>query len=195
MKILAFCDTHSSAKAIDKLVELAKKADVIVCAGDLSTFSDKLRENIAKFDIGKPFIIIPGNHEEGDLDSAIKELDFVKNIHKKTLIIDDVLFLGCGGGGFSRYFTIFDKAAKEFKTAMQKHKGKVVLVTHAPPYKTKLDEMGLYDVGAEPIKKFIEDSQPDLAICGHIHENAGKEDKVKKTRIVNPGPKGMLLQI
>ncbi|MBS3097214.1 hypothetical protein J4209_00295 [Candidatus Woesearchaeota archaeon] len=43
------------------------------------------------------------------------------------------------------------------------------------------------------IKTFILKVKPDLAISGHLHENAGKEDKIGKTKIVNPGPFGKII--
>lgn len=192
MKILAFCDTHSDMKALEALAKKAEGCDAIICAGDISEFGDGFKKAFEILDVGIPLIYIPGNHEE-DIDFG--KFKHVKNIHKKAQRIGDVLFMGCGGGGFSRFYTLFEMLSPVFKEAMKNHKGKSVLVTHAPPYKTKLDEVGLMDVGVESIRKFIDKEQPDYAISGHIHENAGKKDKIGATIIVNPGKKGMILEI
>src|SRR5918994_838161 len=42
-------------------------------------------------------------------------------------------------------------------------------------------------VGSPVIRAFIERAQPDLTLCGHIHEARGT-DEIGKTQIVNPGP-------
>ena len=41
-------------------------------------------------------------------------------------------------------------------------------------------------VGSQGVKKPIHEFQPDINICGHIHE-ACSIDKVGKTTIANPG--------
>jgi Icc-related predicted phosphoesterase len=46
--------------------------------------------------------------------------------------------------------------------------------------------MGLH-AGSKLIREFIEMYQPDLCLCGHIHE-ARNSDHIGKTIIVNPGP-------
>ena len=45
------------------------------------------------------------------------------------------------------------------------------------------------------IKRFIEKNKPILAICGHLHENEGKSEKISKTLIINPGIKGKIIKI
>jgi len=48
--------------------------------------------------------------------------------------------------------------------------------------------------GNKSIRKFIERIKPVLAISGHLHECVG-EDKIKETKVVNPGYKGKILTI
>lgn len=50
-------------------------------------------------------------------------------------------------------------------------------------------------VGAENISKFIKKNLIDVAISGHIHETSGKIDKLNKTKLYNPGPKGRLIRV
>ena len=49
--------------------------------------------------------------------------------------------------------------------------------------------------GDKSIKNFIKKIYPDLVISGHLHENAGKEDKIKNTKLINPGPYGKIITI
>jgi hypothetical protein len=63
-----------------------------------------------------------------------------------------------------------------------------ILVSHTPPYKTKLDKTFFFvHVGSKTIRRFIETFQPDISICGHIHEARG-QDSIGRTTIINPGP-------
>lgn len=42
-------------------------------------------------------------------------------------------------------------------------------------------------VGSEALRATIEKHQPNLCLCGHIHE-AKSEDIIQKTKVVNIGP-------
>lgn len=199
MKILAFVDMHGSLKALKKLVETIKqkKPKVIVCAGDISIFEQRLDyfiERLSKF--GVPFLIIPGNHESGEmLSRACNKSKDAYYLHKQVYDkITDYLFIGNGGGGFSDRDDKFDKISKRFAKETAKGK-KVILVTHQPPYKTKLDRIGKTYAGNKSYRRFIDKNKVDLVVCGHLHENAGKTDKVGKTFLINPGPYGKIIDI
>ncbi len=196
MKLLAFVDMHGSKSIMKKISSLAKAEDVdyIVCAGDVTIFGEALSHIIEDLEaIGKPVLIIHGNHE--DASSMRKLCEKTKNvnfIHKHAYDAGNYVFLGYGGGGFSTMDKEFDDW---IKTAMTKVKEdqKIILVTHAPPYGTKLDMILDQPAGSKSIRNFIKLAQPKLAISGHLHENSGMKDKIDDTKLVNPGPWGMLL--
>lgn len=200
MKLLAFVDIHGSLKAIKKIAEKAKKSkpNLLVCAGDLSIFEQGLDYLIYRLNkIGLPILIIHGNHEtDSDLKKACSLFKNPVFLHKKSYKTKDCLFLGYGGGGFSLIDKAFKKTAKKFEKDIKKNKGKkIVLVTHAPPHNTKVDMIMEQHCGNKTIKQFITKVKPDLVITGHLHENSGKEDKVGKTKIINPGPFGKIIKL
>lgn len=187
MLILACVDIHGNYPAIKKIVELSKKVDVVIFAGDISIFGneiDLIFHEISK--INKPVLIIPGNHETNE--SIIKYSKKYPNIvalHEKTVRFLNYTFVGFGGGGFStqdREFEKFIKSKKE--TIIDKD---WILVTHAPPYGTKLDFIYNNHVGNKSITNTIKELVPILSISGHIHETHGKENKIGVTRVINPG--------
>lgn len=198
MKILAFIDSHGSLTALKKIKEKSKNCDIIVCGGDFTIFEQGIKYFLSQLDhLNKKILIVHGNHEESNI---VKELCLKhKNLfflHKNHFIQDDVMFIGFGGGGFSLRDKEFEKQAKKFKELIDKHKDKaVVLVTHAPPYKTRLDTVGREHVGNKSISNFIKENKIDLTICGHLHENSGHIDKIDKSTIINPGPYGKLINI
>lgn len=201
MKILAFTDIHGSLIALRRIEQKVKaqKPDIIVCAGDISIFEHGIIGLIKRLNrLNKKTIIIHGNHEDEHTFTKLSNL--FKNIifiHKKHFIEDNALFLGYGGGGFSIIDKGFDKIAKtKFKKMIKGNKGKkIILVTHAPPYRTKLDKLIQGHCGSKSIRNFVEKSNIDLLICGHLHENFGKEDKIGKTKIINPGPFGKIVAV
>ena len=202
MKLLAFVDMHGSLKALRSIEKKAKKADLLVCAGDLTIFEQGMGYLLHELDkIGKPVLLIDGNHES--VEDMRKACSLFKNtvfIHKRAYKIGNYLFLGYGGGGFSMVDKSFEKGSKLFEKEINKRRKtdkniKIILVTHAPPYQTKIDRIMGSPCGNKSIKKFILKVKPDLAISGHLHENAGKEDKIGKTKVINPGPFGKIVNI
>lgn len=200
MKILAFGDTHGSLSALKRLKEKAKNAELVVCAGDITIFEHEIIEIVKKLNsFKKQVLIIPGNHETEDiLREVCKNNENVHYIHKSKYETEEAIFLGFGTGGFAVTDPEFEKTAKKkFKGVVKKNRGrkKVILVTHAPPYGTKVDIIMDNYVGNKSIRRFIEKYKVDLNICGHIHETCGKEDDIGETHVVNPGPNGMMIRI
>jgi Icc-related predicted phosphoesterase len=200
MKILAFVDLHASERGMKSLKKLVKKEnpDIIVCAGDMTIFEQHIEVILKKISqLKKPVLVIHGNHEdEHVLDRICLEHENMFFIHKKAFVYEEVLFLGWGGGGFSTTDKEFERKAKGFKKKMEGF-DKVVLITHAPPYNTKIDKIIDESCGNKSIRRFIIENtkKVKVAISGHLHENAGREDRIKETRIVNPGPFGKVITV
>jgi Icc-related predicted phosphoesterase len=69
---------------------------------------------------------------------------------------------------------------------LRTHGGKYSSRIH--PLITKLDKIFTGEhVGSKSIRTFIEQYQPDIVICGHIHEARGS-DKLGKSWMINCGP-------
>jgi uncharacterized protein len=198
MKILAFVDLHGSLSALKDIKKKSKNADILVCAGDFTIFEQGIEHVMGALNkLKKDVLIIHGNHEDEDL---VRELCLVYDnlyfLHNNHFIKDDVLFLGWGGGGFSETDKSFEKRDKRFKDLMKKNKEKaVVLVTHAPPYGTKIDRIGKEHCGNKSIFKFIKKHKVDLGFSGHLHEDSGKMDKIDKSTVMNPGPHGKVVNL
>ena len=201
MKLLAFTDIHGSLLALRRIEQKVKsqKPDLLVCAGDISIFEHGIVGIMRRLNkLNRKIVIIHGNHENNT--TFIKCSKMFKNIisiDKNHSIEGNILFLGYGGGGFSLVDKGFEKIAHtKFKKIIKNNKDKkIILVTHAPPYKTRLDKLVGGYCGNKSIRNFVEKNKVDLLICGHLHENFGKEDKIKKTKIINPGPFGKIVEI
>jgi len=198
MRFLTFTDLHEDKSTLQELVTRATKEDVdfIVCCGDISTLGRGLRNVLTKFAAtGKRFYVIPGNHEEAGtmLDDAVADFPGCINFHTKAIKVGDYIFLGYGGGGFSFEDPAFRKIAREWYGKYKERK--IVLVTHQPPFGTKLDLLGERHVGNKDFRKFIERVKPKLAISGHLHETVGSVDAIGETKLVNPGWDGMIIEL
>ena len=193
MKLLAFADVHASTEALDALAKKAKQADVLVCAGDFTVFEEGIEMVLQRLDeMGKTVLLIHGNHEESSLVRQLCKLfKNITYIHKKAHSFKGYVFVGHGGGGFALTDKSFERFAKNVKLPK---KAKIVFVTHQPPYNTKLDYIWDHH-GNKSYRAFVEKKQPILAISGHLHETQGKKDTVGESKLINPGPKGKIIEV
>ncbi|MBI2143937.1 metallophosphoesterase family protein [Candidatus Woesearchaeota archaeon] len=201
IRILAFSDLHGSEKALAAIARKAKKADILVCAGDFTVFEHNILRIMRKLDsIGRPVLLVNGNHEDETLVAEIcKTLKNTTQLHCKICIntrFPNYAFIGHGGEGFSHTseeFERFAAAATKKIRQLQKQKKKIVLVTHQPPYGTKVDYIWTQH-GNKSYSRFDRRFQPVLHISGHLHETQGKQDRIGKTLVINPGPKGKIVK-
>jgi len=195
MRVLAFVDVHNNQKALQDIKKKAVISDIVVCAGDISIFENKLDymvEQLSK--IKKTVLIIHGNHETKEkLETACKNFPNLVFLHEKCYTFNSTIFFGYGGGGFSLTDTRLEKVTKSVLRKISNNK--LVLITHAPPYGTKLDIVLNQHCGNKTLTEIIKRLNPTLVITGHFHENAGVSDRINKTKVVNPGPHGKIITI
>jgi hypothetical protein len=194
MKILAVSDLHGNIKPIITYLK-DNKVDLIIIAGDITHFGpaelgEDILNEISSFQV--PVLAIPGNCDPGSIHINIDNSQAI-NIHARNMIIKDIGICGFGGSNPTPFDTplefeevqIYDEAKKALEGIKQEEI--TLFITHAPPYDTKTDLLpsGAH-VGSKSIRKIIEELQPTINICGHIHEARGT-DKIGDTQIVNPG--------
>src|SRR3989338_858304 len=196
MKLLVFTDVHGSNIAIKQIINKAKEADLLICAGDLTNFGVELNSILKQFkETNKKMIIIPGNHESNaEINNACKKFDFLINIHLKKHKINDIVFFGFGTGGFSKIDSELEEIMQNLKF---NEKEKLIFVSHGPPFGTKLDYLDHLQRyrGSKTLREFIKKFKPKFVVCGHLHENEKKEDKLNNTIILNPGKYGKIIEI
>lgn len=194
MKILAMGDIHGQCQNIFNYLQ-KNGVDLIILTGDITHFGPaKLGEDILNeicaYNI--PTLAIPGNCDQTCIFGEIENSNAI-NIHDKTLIIKNIGICGFGGSNITPFDTPLEFAEVQIYQELEKLMKQIedqeikILVTHAPPYDTKADLLPSGEhVGSESVRKIIEEFQPSLNICGHIHESKTIE-KLGNTIIVNPG--------
>lgn len=196
VKLFAFTDSHASNSIIKRVKVFSKNSDLIVCCGDFTIFGKNSNSILKEFDsFEKPFVIIHGNHESmSEIKKLSKSYKNIKYIHGNSFLFKNIEFFGYGGDGFSLKNEEFVEISKEFLIKMRNNYKKGianVLITHGPPYGTKLDDLYQNDFcGNKDYRTFIEKAPLSLSLCGHIHENFGKHDYINNKIIINPGQKG-----
>ncbi|PIO08550.1 hypothetical protein COU59_01325 [Candidatus Pacearchaeota archaeon CG10_big_fil_rev_8_21_14_0_10_34_12] len=199
LKILAIGDTHNDERMIKKLAEKAEKenVDLIILTGDLTFLEHSTKNIIGPFaKAKKQVLILHGNHDSiSTINFLAEAYSNAKSLHGYYFIKNNVGIFGAGGADIGT--DILDE--KETFYLLQRSHEKIknlekrIMVTHMHPSKTKSEFSGFK--GSKAIRKAIEKFQPDLAIFSHIHEAAGTEDKIGKTKAINVSRKEKIFEI
>ena len=199
-KILAVSDIHGDTTLHKKIVDSAQKEDVnlVVIAGDFTEEDECPKGFIQAFkDIGKEVMFVPGNHESEVTSSFLEEFYGIKNLHGFSVNYDGFSLMGCGGANIGLnqiseedLFAQLEKANKYVKKGNRK-----IMVTHVHPSESKIEQFTRFFPGSTGVTKAIYEFQPDILICGHVHEAGGIEEKMGKTRVINVSRTPKIIEI
>jgi uncharacterized protein len=194
VRLLAFSDVHRDDRKARELAEMARDVDVVVAAGDFASVHIGLEKLIDMLVvIETPTVLVPGNNEtEEALREACQGWKAATVLHGEGTAIDGVDFYGLGGGvPPTPWDWSFDLTEEQAAQKLAGAPAGGVLVVHSPP-KGHLDGR---DLGSQAILRAIEEKQPKVAICGHVHEDGGKDDRIGPTRLYNVGPEGTFIEL
>ena len=111
--------------------------------------------------------------------------------------VEGVPFFGIGGGIPITPFGdwSFDFSDDEARAMLESCPEGAVLVSHSPP-KGHGDRTSRGEhCGSEAVLEAIESKRPRLVVCGHIHDSWGHDEMVGSTRVINAGPRGVVVEI
>jgi len=200
MKILAAGDIHGDTRLAQKLADKAKKekVDLVVLCGDL-TYAEQSTENLVGpfVKAKKKVLLIPGNHETIATADFLAELYDVTNLHGYSIKYKDLGLFGCGGANIGLSQLTEDEIFKSLEKGFSgiKDMKKKIMITHVHPTGTKMEKFTEIFPGSNGIKKAVEKFKPDILFCSHVHEAEGIEEKLGKTKVINVGKKGKIIDI
>ncbi|HLG24358.1 MAG TPA: metallophosphoesterase [Candidatus Nanoarchaeia archaeon] len=200
LRILAAGDIHGDTTHAKKLAEQAEKEniDLVVLCGDL-TYAEQSTEGIVGPFINKhkKVILIPGNHETVATADFLAELYGATNLHGYSIKCKDVGLFGCGGAniglfqlGEDEIFELIKKGYEKIKDSKTK-----ILVTHVHPSGSLMEKFSKFFPGSEGVRKAVELFKPDFLLCSHVHEAEGIEEMIGKTKVINVGKRGKILEL
>jgi len=193
MNILALSDIHGSYRIAADIIA-HESPDVLIIAGDLTNVGSVKEAEQAIRDFGRfspRLLCVAGNMDLPQHDELYARLGM--SVNGRGIIIDRVGFFGVSAAPHSRLHTPYELSESEIAERIDAAYRQVsaarvkIMIPHAPPYGTKVDiiHAGIH-VGSTAVREFIEAEQPDVVVCGHIHESRG-QDSIDKSRIVNCG--------
>ncbi|MFC1754113.1 metallophosphoesterase [Thermoproteota archaeon] len=200
LKILAVSDLHGDQRTVKRLAEKAEKenVDLVFICGDFIAHDDEFTNMVGPFlKKNKKVFLLAGNHETPEEVQFIADVYDVKTLHGYSAVYKNVGIFGSGGVDIGMKGIpdkeIFSNLKKSF--AKVKELPKKVMVTHVHPSGTKMQHMTQFFAPSPAVRKAVDEFQPDILICGHVHEAAGLEEQIGKTKVINVSKNGKIIEI
>jgi len=198
LRILGLADLHDRIDMLDRLRGI--DADLIVFCGDLHNASGKMAARPAIHALaclGPPVLIVPGNMDHRDVVPDLWDEAGLRMLHRSSYCYATYGFLGMGGmvakdprrlGDPARYYhndiEVYETLAAAYQDIIDA-RIKIIIV-HQPPWGAQDTLYNGESSGSIGLRRFVEEYQPDLLLCGHIHEARGVSF-IGPSRIVNVG--------
>ena len=198
LRILGLADLHDHIERLDELRDVDN--DLIVFCGDLHNGGYRkvampVAKTLARLD--RPVLIVPGNMDRKDVVPDLWNEAGFTMLHQTFHRYGDYGFLGLGGivakdplrlADPTRYYHRDEEVYLTLAEAYHHISGtkRKIIAVHQPPWRAQDTLYNGKSSGSVCLRRFIEEYQPDLLLCGHIHEGRG-ECSIGSTRIVNVG--------
>lgn len=187
MRILLSSDLHYRLRQYDWLTRVAASHDVVVVAGDHIDISSSvpapvqiaaLRASLGAIAQRGRLLVCSGNHDLNTRNAhGEKTADWLRAMSGQALATDgesvvhgDVMFTVCpwwdGPHAQAGVAELLEQAARDRAARGSAH---WVWVYHAPP-EGALSWTGRRHIGDALLASLIDRHQPDIVLCGHIHE-------------------------
>lgn len=191
-------DVHESTDLFERIPGVAG-AEALIISGDLTNRggpaqTDRVVE--AALRANKRVLAQVGNMDEPRVTGHLAAKGL--NIHREALLLAPRLALmGVGYSATTPFATPSEATEAEMAAwldethakakALAGEGGRILAVIHNAPHGTSLDRLpnGL-NVGSSAVRAFLDAAQPDICVCGHIHEGQG-EERLGRCHVLNPG--------
>jgi Icc-related predicted phosphoesterase len=188
-------DVHDRFEAVPEAIAEIDTVDLLIVGGDITTGGspDDAQAAIEQWKPLAPRVLaLAGNMDSPEIDARLAELDV--GLDARGFVFGDVGVCGVSAAPISPLRTPYELDDEELERRVESAFAAVeacrvrIFCPHAPPEGTVCDRLrdGRH-VGSVVVRRIVEREQPDLVLCGHIHEARGV-DEISRTRIVNPGP-------
>lgn len=191
---IAIGDIHNSSAALKGIDGLGGATGVII-SGDLTFAGGTAAAQKVLDAVSNEAALVAaqiGNMDKPEVSALLREKNI--NLHGAAVRLHPGLTaIGVGGSNKTPFNTPSEFSEEEIAAFLEEALAqageyeKLILVAHAPPLNTTCDRLsnGAH-AGSRAVREFIERVQPDLCICGHIHEARGM-DIIGNTPVINPG--------
>jgi hypothetical protein len=195
MKIAFLVDVHDRFEAVPAAMREIGAVDLLIIGGDITTGgtpAQAARAIESWRSLAPRLLALAGNMDSPAIDAGLADLGVA--LDGRGLDFGYIGVFGVSAAPRSPLHTPYELSDEELERRIQAGFATVkdcrvkVFCPHAPPRDTACDRLRSGEhVGSAVIRTFVERHQPDLVLCGHIHESRGM-DEIGWSRVVNPGP-------
>ena len=197
MRIAYLVDVHGRFDAVPDAIGAIGEADVLLIGGDITTGGtpDHAAAAIERWrPLAPRLLAVAGNMDSAEIDARLSDLGVALDARGHR--VGGVGVFGVSAAPHSPLRTPYEVSEDELDRRIREGFSAVrgcsvkVFCPHAPPRGTSCDRLPNGEhVGSTAVRSFVDREQPDVVLCGHIHEARGV-DRIGGTQIVNPGPAG-----
>ena len=187
IRVYAAADLHGQKERIERLQSNLSvlKPDLLILAGDVTNYV-RAGDTLGTLNsCALPILIIRGNSDLKRVEHLCQTYTQFHPLHGVSQTFHEISFVGLGGTWplpFRSRIALNENAQlRKINTLINRH---TVLVTHTPPWGVQDRVMGRFHAGSHGLLRLIKACQPDLLICGHIHEDSGMS-MVGRTHVIN----------
>jgi Icc-related predicted phosphoesterase len=187
MLIYAIADIHGRGKRISSIhdIILSNKPDLLVIAGDICSIFNSSGVKSLFGNLSLPILAVRGNSDSKKIETPHPGLPNISFLNFSNVLINGFSFTGIGGTipmPFASRIQFFEK--QPIKNLESIINNDSVLIAHPPPRGILDEVLGKFHAGSRSMNEIILKCQPQLFICGHIHERPGSAF-LGKTLVVN----------
>lgn len=195
-------DVHESTGMFERIPGVAG-AEALIISGDLTNRGGPAQADLvldAALRANARVLAQVGNMDEPGVTAHMDGRGL--NIHRRALLLAPGLALMGVGYSTTTPFATPSEAtedemaawlaethakAKSLAAIPGEGDGRILAIIHNAPHGTSLDRLpsGL-SVGSTAVRAFLDAAQPDICVCGHIHEGQG-EQRLGRCHVLNPG--------
>lgn len=195
VKFLSLGDFHGRVDWTPRLAEAARSASAVLLCGDLTQFgtprdADAMLDEVYQY--CDTVYAVAGNCDSPAIEEHLRRQGV--SIHGRGVALPaGVGLCGVSGSNPTPFGTPLEYTEEELAGFLTAGWADVVesavrvILHHAPPWGTTCDRVRSGEqTGVKGLRSFCEVHQPELVICGHIHEARGI-DRIGETLVVNGG--------
>lgn len=195
MRIAYLVDVHGDFDAVPRALKAIGPVDLLIVGGDITTAgtAEDAERAIEQWRALAPRLLaLAGNMDSPAIEARLADLGV--SLDGRGIAFDDIGVFGVSAAPRSPLQTPYELDDAELQRRIKAGSDDVrecrvkIFCPHAPPMGTACDRIASGEhVGSTVIRNFIDREQPDLVLCGHIHESRGT-DTIGRTQVANPGP-------